>query len=120
MPSVLEIPLYDKNIETAAASVINLVKSGTGPENRCISATGAHGLVYAQKNPGFKSVLTSFYLNLPDGMPGVWVGRMKGAREMRRCYGPDFFKSLMISSANAGVKHFFCGGNPGVADELKQ
>jgi N-acetylglucosaminyldiphosphoundecaprenol N-acetyl-beta-D-mannosaminyltransferase len=88
--------------------------------NRCISATGAHGIIYANKNEEFKAILNQFYLNLPDGMPGVWIGKLKGAKQMKRCYGPDFFKDLMIASANKPVKHFFCGGKEGVADELKE
>ena len=38
---------------------------------------------------------------------------------MQRCYGPDFFKDLMTSSGNKPVNHFLCGGQSGVADQLK-
>jgi N-acetylglucosaminyldiphosphoundecaprenol N-acetyl-beta-D-mannosaminyltransferase len=114
----LDIPLYNQNISEACAYVISVITSGQAKENRLVSATGAHGLVYARKNPGFKQILDDFHINLPDGMPGVWVGRLKGARQMRRCYGPDFFKGMMQASAHENIKHFFCGGNDGVADAL--
>ena len=52
-------------------------------------------------------------------MPGVWVGRLKGAKQMNRCYGPDFFKQVFQNSAGTSIKHFLCGGQDGVADELK-
>ncbi len=115
---VLNIPLYARDIDSAVSVVLTKC-SDKSTQNRCISATGAHGLVYSKKNPEFRQALLRFYLNLPDGMPGVWVGWMKGAKEMKRCYGPDFFKAMMISSKNSSVKHFFCGGNPGVAEDLK-
>ncbi|WP_229311172.1 WecB/TagA/CpsF family glycosyltransferase [Larkinella soli] len=84
-----------------------------------MSATGAHGLVTAWKDPGFKAVLDSFYWNLPDGMPGVWVGRLRGAARMTRCYGPDFFRRVIEASANQAIGHFLCGGKEGVAEALK-
>jgi N-acetylglucosaminyldiphosphoundecaprenol N-acetyl-beta-D-mannosaminyltransferase len=115
---VTGIPLYAGDIETATGLCISQIVEQPR-SNLCISATGAHGLVHARKNPEFAEILKSFYLNLPDGLPGVWVGKLKGARSMKRCYGPDFFKSMMIHSKELDVKHFFCGGNEGVADELK-
>ena len=52
-------------------------------------------------------------------MHAVWIGRKNGARQMERCYGPDFFKELMISSAGKPINHYLCGGKPGTADALK-
>ena len=52
--------------------------------NRNISATSAHGIVEANKNPIFLNTLKSFYLNLPDGVPLVWAGRMNGHKKMER------------------------------------
>lgn len=119
MVKVLNIPLYDADIRSSIEIVLNEILT-KDKLNRCISATGAHGMIYARKNEEFKTILNQFYLNLPDGMPGVWVGKLKGAKQMKRCYGPDFFKDLMIASANKPVKHFFCGGKEGVAEELRE
>ena len=116
--TVIGIPFYNKDVERACALVLEGCKEEF-KENRCISATGAHGIVYSKKNPEFKETLLGFYMNLPDGMPGVWVGRRKGAKEMKRCSGPLFFERFMTVSANEEVTHFFCGGKEGVADELK-
>ena len=115
---MLDIRLYGRNITSA---VDNMIESIIKKEsvNRCVSATGAHGMVYARQHPPFREVLDSFYLNLPDGMPGVWIGRLKGMKGMKRCYGPDFFKEFMEASKALPITHFFCGGNPGVADKLK-
>lgn len=115
---VLGIPLFARDIPSAINLVIDYCRKGIR-NNYCISATGAHGLVFAKKNLAFTNVLKSFFLNLPDGMPGVWIGRLKGASAMKRCYGPDFFSELIRSSAAKPVRHYFCGGNPGVAEALK-
>ncbi len=119
MVQILGINLYDLDIRTSAKDVLDKIIS-ENKLNRCISATGAHGIIHATKNPEFKRILNSFYLNLPDGMPAVWIGRLKGAKQMQRCYGPDFFEELMRVSAKRPIKHFFCGGKEGVADELKR
>ena len=110
MPEVLNVSLYGKSIPSVVEEIISLIKSGSS-ENRLISATGAHGIITSKKDKSFKEILNSFYLNLPDGMPGVWVGRMKGAKEMERCYGPDVFKYVMQETAALPFNHYFCGGN---------
>ena len=116
------IPVYERDLSSAVQDFVLSLDSSFRDEEpvRCISATGAHGLVEAQKDPSFKSILSSFYWNLPDGMPLVWWGRLKGYSTMDRCYGPDFFRAIMEATSELEVAHFFCGGKPGVAEELKQ
>ncbi|KAF0239405.1 MAG: WecB/TagA/CpsF family glycosyl transferase [Chitinophagaceae bacterium] len=120
MVNVLGIPFYDQNLQAAVAETIDACAKDYLPQNHCISASGAHGLVEAHKDPTFKKVLQQFWRNLPDGMPTVWIGRLKGAKHIQRCYGPDFFKEMMLASANLPINHFICGGNEGVAEELKK
>ena len=119
MTKVLEVNLFDAGLDAAVKGILWRCEPSWPRDNKCISATGAHGLVTAFKEPDFKQVLDSFYWNLPDGMPGVWIGKLKGAKRMTRCYGPDVFKEVFEGSANSTIKHFLCGGQEGVADELK-
>lgn len=116
---VLGVQMYNRDLDSFVHHVLDLISQGSPKENRCVSATGAHGIIYAKKHSSFKETLNSFYTNLPDGMPGVWVGRRKGAGEMKRCYGPDLFADLMKASAETEVKHFLCGGKEGVAEKLR-
>lgn len=117
---ILGIRIYAGDIESFVNHVKEVITESHSRENRCISATGAHGIITAKKNPVFRSVLNEFYANLPDGMPGVWVGRLKSAKKIKRCYGPDFFAAMMHSSSKRDIKHFLCGGAEGVAEQLKQ
>jgi len=119
MIEILGVPFYAKTIDAAVKEVIDVCGTDHLPKNYCISASGAHGLVEAAKNPHFKAILNNFHLNLPDGMPTVWIGRLKGAKEMQRCYGPDFFMKLIKSSATLPINHYFCGGKDGIADKLQ-
>lgn len=115
------IPIYERDLSSAVQDFVAGLSSpfSEGDSVRFISATGAHGLVEAQKDSSFKSILSLFYWNLPDGMPLVWWGRLKGHVTMDRCYGPDFFSAIMQATSSLEVAHFFCGGKPGVAEELK-
>ena len=51
-------------------------------------------MVYVHGNNNFRDLLNEFYINLSDGIPGVWVGRLKGAKKMERCYALFFFLLL--------------------------
>lgn len=118
---LIDIPLFDGSIDDAVATCLEICTGeGNARKNRCVSLTGAHGMVYSRKDDDFKRLLQSFFINLPDGMPGVWASRMKGAVKMKRCYGPDFFETFMRASATTPVTHFLCGGKEGVAERLKQ
>lgn len=118
---IIGIPIYAGDIEGAVQIVLQTCRQPPAPPGPlCVSATGAHGLVLAQTDLAFQAALRGFFLNLPDGKPGVWVGRMKGAKAMQRCYGPDFFAALMRATAgDPAIRHYLCGGQPGVAEQLQ-
>lgn len=116
---IVGVPIYNGTIPNAIEMCSQLIHNDD-PQNRCISLTGAHGVVTAQQEPDFKSLLNSFFLNLPDGMPNVWVSRLKGGKDVKRCYGPDFFMEFMKASADSSIAHFLCGGKEGVADKLEK
>jgi N-acetylglucosaminyldiphosphoundecaprenol N-acetyl-beta-D-mannosaminyltransferase len=84
-----------------------------------ICVTGVHGIMEARRNPEFLGVLSSAFLVVPDGMPTVWVGRLQGHRTMARVFGPDLMLDVFKASVAWGTRHFFYGGQEGVAEELK-
>jgi len=117
---VTGVDIFVGDNNTFAQELINDCNGGMKGANRKVSATSAHGLVFASKNPDFKNTLDNFYYNLPDGMPIVWVGRLKGHRNMQRCSGVDMFEVVMKATASHNnIKHFFCGGKEEVAKQLQ-
>jgi N-acetylglucosaminyldiphosphoundecaprenol N-acetyl-beta-D-mannosaminyltransferase len=117
---VLQIHMFNKSIHEAANYALALLNDNRPPMSLCISATGAHGLVHSRRNQAFARVLRNFFMNLPDGMPSVWIGRLKGAYKMKRCYGPSFFELMMRQTAQRDIGHFLCGGKERVATELQR
>jgi N-acetylglucosaminyldiphosphoundecaprenol N-acetyl-beta-D-mannosaminyltransferase len=83
-----------------------------------ICVTGVHGVSEAQANSGFRSILNRAFLNTPDGMPMVWLGKLAGHSAMDRVYGPDLMLQVCRVSLQTHWKHFFYGGAPGVAESL--
>src|ERR1700722_4933364 len=85
-----------------------------------ICVTGVHGVMEAQKDAEFLSILNHAFINTPDGMPMSWVGHLQGHSHMDRVFGPDFMAAMCRLSAERGYRHFLYGGEPGVAELLKE
>jgi N-acetylglucosaminyldiphosphoundecaprenol N-acetyl-beta-D-mannosaminyltransferase len=84
-----------------------------------VCLAGVHGVMEAQRNPHLKAILAEALLVVPDGMPTVWMGHMQGFCAMQRVFGPDLMIDIISRSEFRNCVHFFCGGEPGVADKLK-
>ncbi|HXE35334.1 MAG TPA: WecB/TagA/CpsF family glycosyltransferase [Verrucomicrobiae bacterium] len=87
---------------------------------RSVAAADMHCIVEAQRNSSFKDILNAADLVVPDGMPLVWLGRHQGYFLRRRVYGPDLLLAFCEESAGRRYRHFFCGGEPGVAERLAE
>lgn len=87
-------------------------------EKRYVAVTGVHGVIEAQDDPQLKRVLNDAGLNVPDGMPMVWLSRLAGHAHVTRVFGPDFMLSVSDALASRGGTAFYYGGAPDVAEEL--
>lgn len=85
-----------------------------------VCVTGVHGVMEAQQDPQFRGILNGSFLNTPDGMPMVWMGKLNGHREMDRVYGPDLMLLVCEYTRDHGYTHFLYGGADGVAQELQR
>ena len=74
----------------------------------------------AAEDAGFREQLNASFLTTPDGMPLVWIGRRLGHRTVGRVYGPDLMLAVCAATAATGRTHYFYGGAPGVAEELRR
>jgi N-acetylglucosaminyldiphosphoundecaprenol N-acetyl-beta-D-mannosaminyltransferase len=88
--------------------------------SRYVAVTGMHGVTESRQDPEFRTMLKSADLVVPDGMPLVWLGRLRGFPQLqRRVYGPELMETFCRETQGA-YRHFFYGGAPGVADHLAQ
>lgn len=100
--------------------VVNQLENWIDRRERChyVAVTGMHGVTEALHDAGFRAVLNSADLTVPDGMPLIWLGRLKGHNLARRVYGPEFMMAFCEKTEGRGYRHFFYGGKPGVAEKL--
>lgn len=83
-----------------------------------VCVTGVHGIIESQDSPLFRDTLNRAYLNTPDGMPMVWLGKAAGYHAMTRVYGPDLMLAVCDYGRARGIRHFFYGGADQVAPTL--
>ena len=89
-----------------------------GEHGHYIAVTGMHGISEAQSNAEFGHILNDASLVVPDGMPLVWLGRLRGYGLKRRVYGPELMMEFCKATAHNGYRHFLYGGADGVPEQL--
>ena len=89
-------------------------------QSRYIAVTGMHGVTEAQHDDSFKHILNSADLVVPDGIPLVWLGRLRGFTMRRRVYGPELMMTFCQETASKGYRHFFLGGTPDLPERLSE
>jgi N-acetylglucosaminyldiphosphoundecaprenol N-acetyl-beta-D-mannosaminyltransferase len=117
--NILGVRVRPGSLREAAGRILTWAGSpSTAP--RLVFATGVHGIMEARRHPSFHAILEKADMNLPDGMPLVWIGRLSGFPQMERVSGPDLMLEVCSAGRDRGVRHFFCGGGNGVADKLAE
>jgi N-acetylglucosaminyldiphosphoundecaprenol N-acetyl-beta-D-mannosaminyltransferase len=72
----------------------------------------------SQRDGELRRIHNEAGLVTPDGMPLVWISRLKGHAQVGRVYGPDLMLVFCEASERQGYRHFLYGGGAGVAELL--
>lgn len=115
--NVLGIGVHAVDMRTAVSLLGAQIRSG-GKGFVCL--TGVHGIMEAQRDPRMQSIFAEALLVAPDGMPTVWMGHIQGFPSMQRVFGPDLMIEIIGGEEFRNCVHFFCGGEPGVAERLRE
>jgi N-acetylglucosaminyldiphosphoundecaprenol N-acetyl-beta-D-mannosaminyltransferase len=73
-------------------------------------------LSIAARNPHFRAVINNADLAVPDGMPLVWLGRLKGQPLTERVAGVELVGASCELAATMGSGVFLLGAAPGIAE----
>ncbi len=112
---VLGVPVSATTLDSASGAIANWAEDDVG---RCVFIRDVHGVMQAQDDAQLMQLHHQAAMVTPDGMPLVWLGRKAGLAVSRTC-GPDLMERVLADSPVTGLKHFFYGGKPGVAEQLK-
>jgi N-acetylglucosaminyldiphosphoundecaprenol N-acetyl-beta-D-mannosaminyltransferase len=115
--NVLGVGVSVLNLQTALEAIADAIRAR---RKGYVCVTGVHGVMEAQSDPALRKILNAAFLCTPDGMPMVWVGEIRGHREMHRVYGPDLMLDVCAWSEKSSCRHFFYGGAEGVANSLAE
>jgi N-acetylglucosaminyldiphosphoundecaprenol N-acetyl-beta-D-mannosaminyltransferase len=106
------VPVDAIDMERAIARVRAAIG---GPRLFQVSTVNLDFVVRAQSDAHTRGIFSRTDLNLPDGAPVVWLGRLLGARMPGRVAGADIVPALLSEAAKTGLTVFLLGGENGVA-----
>jgi N-acetylglucosaminyldiphosphoundecaprenol N-acetyl-beta-D-mannosaminyltransferase len=83
-----------------------------------ICAANVHMVMEAYDSKCFKRNVNNSAIVTSDGMPLVWLMRLKGARKQQRVYGPTLMLHVLEAAAREKIPVGFYGGTPEVIQLL--
>ncbi len=113
--NILGVGISAINMDIALATIEDWIAQR---EPHYVCVTGVHGVMECQRDHELRRIHNASGLTTPDGMPLVWLSRLKGHRHVDRVYGPDLMLALCERSVTDGYRHFFYGGAEGVPEQL--
>lgn len=112
--NVLGIPIAVIDLNRAARLIAQWKDD---PRGRAVGVREVASVMAMRRDPALIEIAQRTAMNVPDGMPLVWIGQWRGLPVSRTC-GPDLMEMVLRQSPKTGLKHFFYGGKEGVADTL--
>jgi N-acetylglucosaminyldiphosphoundecaprenol N-acetyl-beta-D-mannosaminyltransferase len=85
-----------------------------------VCVTGVHGVMESYDDATLQAIHNKAGMVTPDGMPLVWISRLRGFKQVDRVYGPDLMLALCDHSQAKGYRHFLYGGADGVPEQLAE
>lgn len=82
----------------------------------CISPVST--ITDCQGNAEYRKIINNAGMATPDGMPLVWIGKLRGKKNIERTYGPDLMLAFCALSQTKGYRHYFYGGGPQTNNRL--
>lgn len=113
--TVLGVPISITSLDDASARIHRWARDDRG---RFVFIREVAGLMATLENPELMELHRRASMVTPDGMPLVWLGKLKGKPVSRTC-GPDLMNRVLSDSEASGLRHYFYGGKEGVAEKLR-
>lgn len=112
---ILGVPVSLIDMSAAVSNIIAWVSRAT-PRYVCVR--DVHGLMRSVSDPEMMRIQHQAGMVTPDGMPLVWLSRLRTKCKTGRVCGADLVDALCEAGQNIGLRHFFYGGKSGVAEKM--
>lgn len=83
---------------------------------RRVITVDATALVLAKEDPEFRTILESAALRTADGVGILWALKRAGVAQPNKVSGVELVEKLVAMSADSGIRLYFLGAAPGVAE----
>ena len=113
--SILGIGVHAQSFDSAIKTLSEWAQE---PLGRYVCTCPVYTLMLATERAEMRDALCDADMVSADGMPIVWLQRRRGFDFAERVYGPDILLALCEQTAGQGVRHYFLGGDNGVAEQL--
>lgn len=116
--SVLGMPIAMVD-QTSFTRIVSdwLSRRTTATPGQYINFRDVHGVVRALNEPALADAHRRAFMNVPDGRPLVWIGKLRGYNVEQVC-GPDTLPAVCNAGLSHGWRHAFLGGTPSVLEAL--
>jgi len=112
---ILEVPVSAVTLETALGAILRWVEKG---QAAFVCVREVFGLMCAVRDPEMMQIQHAAAMVTPDGMPLVWISKLRSKRKVGRVSGSDLVDALCKAGQAYGLRHYFYGGKPGVAEAM--
>lgn len=104
-------------LSTAEAVAVMLGWVARG-ERHYVCVTSVHGVMESRRDPALRAIHNQSGLTVADGVPLYWMCRLAGHRHATQSRGADLYAAFSAAAAERGLRYFFYGGGPGVAEAM--
>ena len=111
---VLDVGISAITMAHAVQAIAGWISAG---DRQYVNVCTTDVVLRAHDDPKLADIVRSSGMATPDGMPLVWLGRMRGL-EIGRVYGPDLMLAVCEQGRAPGWRHFFYGGTDEVLRDL--
>jgi N-acetylglucosaminyldiphosphoundecaprenol N-acetyl-beta-D-mannosaminyltransferase len=112
---IIGIRIDDATYSSVSDQVVRWTESGGA---RYVCAANVHMIMEAYDSVEFRTLVNSADVVTADGMPLVWLMRVKGRRDQQRVYGPTLMLYVLESAARKKIPVGFYGSKPDVLEML--
>lgn len=112
---ILSVPISLVDLKTAVGTILLWTQNRVA---KYVCVRDVHGLMISLRNPALMDIHRAAGMVTPDGMPLVWISKWRSKLPVKRVCGADLVDALCNDGQSSGLRHYFYGGKPGIAESM--
>jgi N-acetylglucosaminyldiphosphoundecaprenol N-acetyl-beta-D-mannosaminyltransferase len=106
------------NLTSYGESVEQILAWAHAGQGKSVVAANVHVVMEAFDSEDVRDAVNTADMVVPDGMPLVWMLRLKGARQQTRVYGPSLMRLTLQAAAREDIPVGLYGSTKPVLESL--